>query len=185
MGITHLLVDAELVRRPKLILHVFRHAAEIGFGGVDVAGGIDRDAFTHCAFGSIGYMRRNEGRYMAVFQTADADAAQPAGMNARLGFGIGDIDVVVVVDGNSAGTAEFLEFADVISGLGEDLDSMIVPVGDDQPPLRIQTRPCGVRNSPGPLPVLPMTRRNLPFLSNTEMRPTRLGPFTSEWLSAT
>ena len=34
---------------------------------------------------------------------------------------------------------------------------------------------CGVRNSPGPVPVLPMIRRNLPFRSNTEMRPTRFG----------
>ena len=44
---------------------------------------------------------------------------------------------------------------------------------------------CGVRNSPGPVPVLPMTRRNLPFRSNTEIRPTRFGSSTFVWLSAT
>ena len=42
-------------------------------------------------------------------------------------------------------------------------------------PCESNSSACGVRNSPGPVPVLPMTRRNLPFLSNTEMRATRLG----------
>src|SRR4026208_497415 len=44
---------------------------------------------------------------------------------------------------------------------------------------------CGGRNSPGPVPVLPMVRRNFPFLSNTEIRATRFGSWTSVWLSAT
>ena len=42
-------------------------------------------------------------------------------------------------------------------------------------PLESNSSACGVRNSPGPVPVLPMILRNFPFLSNTEMRPIEIG----------
>jgi len=62
---------------------------------------------------------------------------------------------------------------------------MVVAVGDDQPALGIELECVRVRDSPRPVPVLPMVLRNFPFLSNTEMRPTRLGAVTFVWLSAT
>ena len=100
-------------------------------------------------------------------------------------FGVGRIDRVVAVDREPAHAAELAIFADILAILGQDLDSMVVTVGDDQPPLESNSIACGVRNSPGPVPVLPIIRRNLPLRSNTEMRPTRFGSSTLVWLSAT
>ena len=63
---------------------------------------------------------------------------------------------------------------------------MIVAVSDDQTALGIEldgVEASGTR--PRAVPVFPMTLRNFPFRSNTEMRPTRLGSETSVWLSAT
>src|SRR5262249_60150526 len=74
-------------------------------------------------------MRRHEHRHLAVLQAADADALEPARMPARLRFGIGGVEHVVLVDRNPADAGELVKFADKLAVLGQDLDAVVVAVG--------------------------------------------------------
>ena len=102
-----------------------------------------------------------------------------------LRFRVCGINCVVPVYREPAYAAELPPFREILPVLRQNLDPVVVAVGDDQPSLRVELDRVRCRNSPGPVPVLPMTRRNLPLRSNTEIRPTRFGSSTFVWLSAT
>jgi hypothetical protein len=51
------------------------------FGAVQIASGVEGDAFPHGAVGRIRFVGRNEHRYFAVFETPDPDAPEPAPVN--------------------------------------------------------------------------------------------------------
>src|SRR5690242_538788 len=55
----------------------------------------------------------------------------------RFGFGIGDIDDVILVDVDSARAAELRPLIEQFAVLVENLDAVVLPVADEQPPLRI------------------------------------------------
>ena len=131
-------------------------------------------------------MRRDERRHLPVLETPDPDPLLPSRVHPFGRLGIGGVNDVVAVDRQTARTAELIVLADELAVLGQDLDAMVVTVGDDQLSLssRIRARAAsGTR--PGRCRSCQSLRRNLPFLSNTEMRPTRFGSATSVWLSAT
>src|SRR5438270_4337402 len=84
------------------LLHIFVHASHGGLRGEQVAGRVEGDAFAHGAVGGVGLVGRHESRHLAVLEVADADALEPAGMALRSRFGIGDVNVVVGIDGQAA-----------------------------------------------------------------------------------
>ena len=55
-------------------------------------------------------------------------------MDLRRRFGIGHVDRIVAVDREPARAAELAIFGDELAVLGQDLDAVVVAVGDDQPP---------------------------------------------------
>ena len=63
------------------MLDVFRHARQLCFRCVQIAGGVDSDAFPHGTVGRICLVGRNEHRYFAVFETPDPDPPEPARVN--------------------------------------------------------------------------------------------------------
>src|SRR4051794_9740782 len=83
-------------------------------------------------------MRWNEYRHFAVFEIADANAAQPARVRFGVRFRVGSVDNVVLVDGKTAGTAEVSVFPDKFSFFGENHDAMVMSIGDDEPAARVE-----------------------------------------------
>src|SRR5258706_10117323 len=121
-----------------LVLDVFRHAPNGGFRRVEIAGCIDGDPFAHGAVRSIGRVRWHEDRDLAVFQASRAYPPEPARMNPRGRLGVGHINRVVLIDGQSAPAAELRIFTDILPILGQDLDSVVVAVVHPPAPLRNQ-----------------------------------------------
>ena len=76
---------------------------------------------------------------LAVLGAADADAALPAVvvLRHRLGFRVGDVDHVVLVDEDAARPAELLPLVDELAVLIEDLDAVVVAIADEEPALRV------------------------------------------------
>src|SRR5262250_2123872 len=83
-------------------------------------------------------MRRHEYRRLAILQTADANALEPARMHPRRRLGVSHINRVVAVDCQPARAAELPIFSDKLSILRQNLDSMVMAIGDDQPTSRIE-----------------------------------------------
>ena len=135
-----------------LVLDVFRHAPQLCFRRVDIAGGVDGDAFPHGAIGRIRrHVGRNEHRHFPVFETPDPDPPLPARVNPFGRLRVGRVDDVVPVDGQPAGAAEVVVFTDELPILRQDLNAMVVAIGDNQPALGIElervrrpelARPC-------------------------------------------
>src|SRR5262245_4469974 len=105
------------------------------FGAVDVAGGIGRDTFRRARAAGLLDRVRNERGHDAVADPSDADAALPAVvvLRNRFRFGIGDVDDVVLVDEHAARPAELEPLVEIVAVLIEDLDAVVLPVGDEQP----------------------------------------------------
>src|SRR6185295_2787687 len=116
----------------SLILNVFRHAPQSRFCGVQIAGGVDGDAFSHGAVRSIRLVGRNEHRHLAVFETPDPDPFEPARVNSFGRLRVGRVDDVVPVDGQPADAAEVVVLSEKLPFLRQDLDAMVVAGGDDQ-----------------------------------------------------
>src|SRR6185295_9415593 len=89
-------------RPPRLFLHVFVHGLRSDLRAVNVAGGVDRDAFRGAGAGEIGTAARfrigDEPGDLAVLDAPPADAALPAVviLRDRFGFGVGDVKNVVL-----------------------------------------------------------------------------------------
>src|SRR5262249_9036721 len=123
---------------PLLILDVFRHASQRSFGCVDVARSVDGNPFTHGSLRGICLVRGNEGRDFAIFETPDPDSPEPARMDLFRRFGVGRVNNVILIDGQPAGATEVVVFSDEFAILRQDLDAMVVAIGDDQPAFRIE-----------------------------------------------
>ena len=83
-----------------LVSNVLRHAPQLCFRGVDIAGGIEGNAFSHCTIRGIRrHMGWNEYRYLPVLEAPDPDSPQPARVNPFGRLGVGGVDDVVPVDG--------------------------------------------------------------------------------------
>src|SRR5262245_33329463 len=59
-------------------------------------------------------------------------------MNAFGGFRVGRVHDVVLVQSQPAAPAELVVLADELPVLRQDLDAMVVAIGDDQSPFRIE-----------------------------------------------
>src|SRR5262249_49004612 len=123
--------------KSALFLHVLRHPPHGRFRGVEITGSIDGDPFSHRSVGSIGLVWRHEHRPLAVLQSPDANALEPAGVHPRRRLGVSHVNRVVRIDRQPACPAEFAIFADVFPVLRQDLDAVVVAVGYDQPPLGV------------------------------------------------
>src|SRR5690348_10190091 len=77
----------------------------------------------------------------SILGAADAHAALPAVMvlRYRFRFGIGDIDHVVLVDIDAAGTTELRPGFQELDVLVENIDEIVVAVADEQPAARIHS----------------------------------------------
>src|SRR5665213_1255838 len=104
---------------------------------------MDPDAFAAAGAMAVGFRIDvgNPGPHDAVLDAADADAASPAGMKAifhrRARFGIGGIEDVILVDIDAAGPAELAPDIDQHAVLAENLDAVVVAVGDIKPALAV------------------------------------------------
>src|SRR5262249_60436600 len=100
----------------------------------DVAIGLVRHAFGGAGAGRLLHRVRNEGGYRSVACLADANAALPAVviLGDGFGFGIGDVDHIVLVDIDAARPAELRPLVDIFSILVEDLDPVVVAIADKQ-----------------------------------------------------
>src|SRR5262249_3715242 len=81
---------------------------------------------------------RNEGGDLAVFDAANADALLEARIVARGRLRIGDVDHVVLVDGNVARPSELLPFGNELAIGLENLNAIVGAVGDVDSPHRIE-----------------------------------------------
>src|SRR5436309_8061386 len=103
----------------RVLLHCFRS----DLGSVNVARRIDRDAFRRARARRLLVRIGNEAEDLAVLQAAVTDPALPAVVIARhgLGFGVGDVEDVVLVDPHAARPAELAELLNERAVLIEDL----------------------------------------------------------------
>src|SRR5262245_51351203 len=80
----------------------------------------------------------DEVLHRTVSGAADADTLLPAGLVRSPRLGIGDVDRVVVRDGNAARASELRPFVEERAVLIEDLDPVVVAIADKQPSARIE-----------------------------------------------
>src|SRR5262249_16038329 len=117
------------------LLHVAPHCHLGGPASIDVAGVVHADAFRRA---QLDRRLRNEGGDLAVFDAANADALLEARIVARGRLRIGDIDHVVLVDGNVARPPELLPFGNELADGLENLNAIVGAVGDIDAPHRIE-----------------------------------------------
>src|SRR5215467_9169156 len=129
--------------RFAITLNVFFQVLRAYLGAIDIALRINSDTLG-CAGASvfvdspsfrigIGYERDD----LAVFQAAHSEAAMPAVMvlGHRLRFGVSAVEVVVLVDEDSARPTPLVQLRNVISVLIKNLNAIVVAIGDIQPAL--------------------------------------------------
>jgi hypothetical protein len=104
---------------------------------VDVARGVDADAFRTAVFFGGRLHVFDEIFHRAVFRAANANAFFPARLVLAPGFGIGDVDSVVSGDEDAARTAKLFPGINVIAVLIEDLNAIVGTVSDEETPTRI------------------------------------------------
>src|SRR6185436_534065 len=98
-----------------------------------------RDSFPGSPVRRLGLMAGNEELHLAVLEAPDSDAFTPAWMAFGIRFGVDGIEHVVLVDDHPARAAEVLEFTEELAVvLVDDLNAMVRPVGNDQPPLGVE-----------------------------------------------
>src|SRR5678815_1933286 len=124
---------------PSISSDVLRHTSQLSLGSEDVACSVNRDTFTHRAVRRIRHhVCRNEDRHLPVFQTADTDSALPSGMHTFRRLRVGSVDDVILVERETTRSAEVIVFRNEPAVLGQNLDPVIVAIGNDQPALRIK-----------------------------------------------
>ena len=128
---------AAICSRP-LILDVLCYPPHCGFCREEIAGTIDGNPFSHGSIGRIGFVRRHEGCHLAVLQAPNANALEPAWMPLWLRFRVRRINCVVPVYRQPAHAAELPPFSEILPLLCQDLNSVVVAVGDDQPSLGVE-----------------------------------------------
>jgi uncharacterized protein YbjT (DUF2867 family) len=110
-------------------------------GAVDVAARIDTDALRARVIGGRRLHVLDERRHDARFRAADTNPLANAGELARAGIGprlgIGDVDRVVLGDGDAARPAELMPLRDEPALLIEDLNAVVLAIADEQPSLRV------------------------------------------------
>src|ERR1700704_3631804 len=125
--------------RPNPLAGSFLDVALYGPGvvhaDIDVARVVHGHAFSPGVGGGAGPLFgrsefRNEGGDLAVLHAADPDAAFEARVLRHVGFGIGDIEEVVLVDEEAARAAELLPFRHKRTVRVEDFDTVVGSIGD-------------------------------------------------------
>src|SRR5258708_26943531 len=122
----------------RLLPHIFVDGHLRYRGGVDVAVRISGDAFRRRVFRVFHRRRGNIAIDLAGLHAAETDAALAAGIvgvlaGRILGFGIRNVEHVVLVDEDAARPAELLPRAEKFSVLIEERDAAIAAVGDEKP----------------------------------------------------
>ena len=128
----------DLASGSHLVLDVLCYASNRGFCREQIAGIIDRNPLSHCSIGRIGFVRRHEEGHLAVLQAPNADAFEPARMPLWIRFRVRRINDVVPVDRQPAHAAKLAPFTEIFPFLRQDLNPVVVAVGDDQPSLRVE-----------------------------------------------
>src|SRR5262245_53791256 len=121
-----------------LILDVLCYASHCGFCCEEIAGTIDGDPLSHGSLGRISLVRRHEDGHLAVLQAPNANALEPAWMPLWIRFRVCSINHVASVYRQPAHPAEFAPCTEIPPFLRQDLNSVVVPVGDDQPSLGVE-----------------------------------------------
>src|SRR4030095_6342094 len=80
----------------------------------------------------------DEDCYLAVLQAPNANALEPPWMPLWIRFRVCRINCVVPVYREPAHAAELAPFGEILSLLRQDLNSVVVAVGDDQPSLGVE-----------------------------------------------
>src|SRR5262249_41583210 len=139
----------ELTNSEASLLRVLHRTFRSDLRAIDVAGGIDRDAFCGAGAGEVvggtaaRFGIRNERddlAVLAVLDVAHPDAALPAVVVLRhgFGFGVGDVDGVLLVDVDAARPAVLRPLLDERAVLIEDLDAVVVAIADEQAAARVE-----------------------------------------------
>src|SRR5262249_37145669 len=105
--------------------------------GIDVAVVIDTDAFEGARV--LGFL--NEAADLAVLGAADPDALLEAWIGLISRLRVGDIDLVVLVDPDTARPAELFPLGEELAVLVEDLEAAVGAVGDEQTAGGIECEP--------------------------------------------
>src|SRR5262249_3971562 len=128
-----------LTRPPALprtpLLHVAPHCHLRGPAGIDVARVVHANTFRRAG---LDRRLRYEGGDLAVLDAADADAWLEARIVARGRLRIGDVDHVVLVDGNVARPPELLPLSNELAVRLENLNAVVGAVGDVDASRRIE-----------------------------------------------
>src|SRR5262249_56744012 len=98
-----------------------------GPAGIAVAPVVHDDAFRRA---ELDRRFRNEGGDLAVLDAANADALLEARIVAGGRLRIGDVDHVVLVDGNVARPPELLPFGNELAVRLANLDAVVGAIGD-------------------------------------------------------
>src|ERR1051325_9873859 len=128
----------DLASGSHLVLDVLCYASYRGFCREQIARTIDRNPLSHCSIGRIGFVRRHEDCYFAVLQTPDANALEPVRMPLWIRFRVCRINCVVSVYRESAHAAELAPFTEILPLLRQDLNSMVVAIGNNQASLGVE-----------------------------------------------
>src|SRR4029077_7984560 len=107
---------------------------------IDDARRVRGNAFRHVG---VGRNFGNEGRYLAVFCTADANALLEAGVDLAVRIArlmVGRIEIVVPIDIQPARATELFPFLEEFSVLIKDLYAIVDPISDEQSACRIHSQ---------------------------------------------
>src|SRR5262245_38131417 len=156
----------------RLLLHAAPHGHLGGPASIDVARVVHADAFRRA-----GVDRRlwYEGGDLAVLDAADADALLEARIVARGRLRIGDVDHVVLLDGNVARPPELLPFGNELAVRLENLIAVVGAVGDVDASHRIESDAVRRVEFARPLAVLAPRGDECPVLG--ELDDAVVGPF--------
>src|ERR1700728_100280 len=115
---------------PMLFFDVPLHGPGVVHSDQDITRVIDRHGFSPTVAGCIGPLFdrgriRNEGSDFTILHTADSDASFETWILCHVGFRIGDIEKVVLVDKNAARAAELLPLREEHAVRAEDPDTII------------------------------------------------------------
>src|SRR5262249_34952172 len=121
-------VDAGI--NPGSHLDVALHGPCVVHADIDVAGVIDGDAFAPGVGGGAGALLgrrrfRDEGGDLAVLHAADPHPAPEARVLRHVGFGVTDIEHVVLVDEQTARTSELVPLGEKRAVRAEYFDAII------------------------------------------------------------